>query len=260
MRVIHGAALAAWLLTGTGLAFGQTAPPPEKTAPAVWRTYLQPSAGFAVSSPMSFGKSVATKGNAEFLGKQVALNGTIFAGHPEMNTPGPLTFYLVTIWDVSADYHPSHLTPKQKADFLKSVIRSERLRLVGTDGQIIEDRPFFFESNPGRELKIKNASPNTKPTVITVRVFLFGDRICRLQVSRVDSAVNPVEVSRFLDSFRLMTDAEKEKFGTTRTDSMIDAEIPVEKSVPVSGHPLPPQDEAPKSGSTFQGNRKNTCE
>jgi TonB family protein len=238
-------------------ATAQTAPPkPDAPAPREWRTYVQPAGGFAVTSPVPLDTKIAipfqtAKGKAtmhQFLG----LRGgdAYFACFMEMN------------FSELPEEVRREVASRLFENFVRDVART-------IDGQVLEDTPVTIQGNPGRRFQIQLAVKGEKMTSHG-RVTLIGQRFYFLQVvapEREDApqtvAGSPVvrrvrfqketadkaaeERTRFLESFRLMTAEEKEKFGTTRFDTLVPADGPEEAIDPSKVKPLPPPDQTPSS-------------
>ncbi len=262
MRKFISAALAAWLLTGTGLAFGQTAPPPEKTAPAVWRTYVQPAAGFAVSSPARLSSQVQHHDMTVTIGKPIKLKYRLFSGTTPDPPALPQADYKAGSIEMVGGTLPPSMSPEERDLFLDGILGEFldgmlQARANGLNGKPLAQGSRTLDGYRGRWMQAESNWGGRYLVFNEIHAYLVENWVLILVVSCVKGGASDPSIPRFFDSLRRLTDAEKEKFGTTKTNVLIDIDAPEEESGPV---PVKPSTEAPKFGSTFQQNRKTVCE
>lgn len=257
-KIFIGAALAMWFLTGTGLIFGQSSPPPGKTAPAVWRTYVQPAGGFAVTSPIPLDTHLSV---------------------PFQSPGGPLTLrqfiglrrddaYFACFMDMNSG-EMSEEASRELGTRLFGTFVNDVAKIIG--GKVLEDRPVTVLGHPGRRFRVQFAVEGEEMTSHG-QVALIGRRFYFLQVVEPVRETPPQAIAgkissarkvafrkgttadqtaedrtRFLESFRLMTDAEKEKFGATRSDALVPADSSEPTIDPSKVKPLPPPDKTPST-------------
>ncbi len=184
MRVIHGAALAAWLFTGTGLAFGQTAPPQGPggiivQAPPKWPRFTSVPGGFNILAPNRMAKKVE-----------------------EVATGIRITMFQTR--DREFVYFVSHL------DFPASVRLEDQLpglfdsgatsAASRSNGRIVGKRDFSVAGRPGRESRIISGD---KKTLLVHQAVIAGSRLYQLYVETTPDRADRPEIMKFLDSFRL---------------------------------------------------------
>lgn len=217
MRKFIGVALIAWLLTGTGLIFGQVSRPPVNPAPHEWRTYVQPAAGFAVSSPVALNLTATQSRVSPFGGKGMTLKVSTFFGFlPSLSNSSPMLL-LATVMEPVTEKALLNLTPEERAALLNRLPEE----LAGSGGKVIRRQAIRFNGYPGRDFIVQfEGGPAGDQTV--GRAFLIGDRVIGIYFWKPAEYGKTPEISRFFDSFRLMTAEEKHLYGTANTTEMIE--------------------------------------
>ncbi len=216
-----------------------TAPPPEKTAPAAWATYLQPAAGIAVSSPVELSRNTAQVLPIPFSKGSVDVKFLLFFNFLP-GTSDPPTMISVAVIEPVTGKALLNLTPKDREGILDGLPGG----VAGSGGKVIRQEEYRFGDFSGRDFIVRS-EVGGQVRRIYGRAILIGNRILALNVWGPENQVETPEIARFLDSFRLMTDGEKRLYGTTNAAEMIPVDAAGREIDPAKVKPSPT--EAPAS-------------
>lgn len=215
----------------------QTAPPkPDAPAPGEWAKYAYPPAGYAVSAPVPLEGVINQDSSQNIGGRNVGTTLRMFHGASRLGIGKPPIVFMVGTVDITGDLPPT-MSDTDRQEFLDAMVTGFA---VGAGGEVVERGPRRLGEFEGRFIKLKIAREGRPTLTGYSRAYLAGQRILFSQVICERQLDQDPSIARFLDSLRLLTDAERAKLGTSPTDGLIKLSENVENPPP--SEPAPSTD------------------
>lgn len=214
----------------------QTAPPkPDAPALGEWQAYAYPPAGYAVSAPVPLEGAINQASSQTIGGQNVGTTLRMFHGASRLGIGKPPIVFMVGTVDITGGPPPA-MSDKDRQEFLDAMVGGFA---VGAGGEVVERGPRRLGEFDGRFIKLTIAREERPTLTGYSRAYLVGQRILFSQVICERQLDQDPSIARFLDSLRLLTDAERATLRTSPADSLV--------KLPEVNENTSPSDQAPSS-------------
>ena len=159
----------------------------EESPNRTWSSFSSSDGSFSIMLPATPAENVT----------ETPVEGATLKTTSYSLNPGAEGFYFVSFTD----------NPGLKASPPEEAFDGVQTELESA-GTLLEQMPVSIDGFSGREIRIEMTAKQPGDVLTTARVFVVGDRLYQLLVSRQKATTSPEDQDRFLDSFKILKKPE----------------------------------------------------